>query len=297
MSEDAPQLTQDQQKELSDKQPLEPQAGKEPAELIVTEPVEFTYGDDTPDWAQGKTALEMLEVTKNLQTTIQNLSYTQPAPVQPVVPTPVQPDQSLPVSTNAVPDSALQYTDPAAYQKQMMDWVTKTQNAALEVQAQPILQSQAAMAQDQSRRNPKFEEVWAQYGPEIEAALATIPPQMKIQPSVWDQAAAMVQGQHFEALAKNKYGSDSTDTGIMSGDGMLGTGTPVSSSSPLQQAWSENADWIMQFKKLPGMTLDKLRDKVSKMGWEEAEYVKKYINKTAMNIHVTGDVERVYANG
>lgn len=282
MSEDAQQLTQDPPQGSSVSQPSEPQDGTELTGSKIAEPVEFTYGDDAPSWAQGKTPLEMLDMTKNLQTTVQNMSLAQPVPAQPVAQPLAQP---LPVSTNAVPDSSLQYTDPATYQKQMMDWVTKTQNAALEVQAQPILQSQAAMAQDQSRRNPKFEEVWAQYGPEIEAALATVPPQMKIQPSVWDQAAAMVQGQHFDALAKNKYAADSTDTGTMSGDGMLGTGIPTSTSSPLQKAWSENADWIVQFKRLPGMTLDKLREKVSNMGWKEDEYVAKYVDKIAMKIH------------
>lgn len=253
---------------------MEPQAG--------AEPVEFTFGADAPDYAQGKTAQELLDLTKNLHTTVQNMSYAAPAP-QPVTPTPVQ--TTVQTTVNSQPDPNLMYTDPVAYQSQLANWVQTTQNKAMELQAQPILQSQASMAKDQSRRNPKFTEVWSRYGPEIEAALATVPPQMKIQPSVWDQAAAMVQGQHFEELAKHQYAPTNTDTGMLSGDGVTGTGEVSSSMSPLSKAWSEDSDWIARFKRLPGMTLSKLKDQVSSMGWSEEDYVKTYENKTAMRIH------------
>ena len=59
--------------------------------------------------------------------------------------------------------------------------------------------------------------------------------------------------------------------------------------SPIQKAWAEDADWIMQFKRLPGMSVGKMRERAAAMGHEEEDYVAHYEKKIAMNIHRSSD--------
>ena len=270
--EETPQLEEQQVKSEA---PLsEPQVGATP---------EYKFGPDSPSWAQGKTPEELVQMTESLYTTVQNMQYTQQP--TPPTPAPAAPVAHQPTVGTSMPDPSLAYTDPTQYNTQLSAWQKLETQRMLEQQAQPLMQSNAELAKAESKRNPKYADIWAKYGPEIEAQLATVPMQMRIQPSIWDDAAALVAGRHMEDIYKSRNAASGMDTGIMSADGVPGTGTVSSTQSPLEIARAEGADWIQQFKRLPGMSISKLRQRVTQLGYTEDEYVAHYEKKAAMRIH------------
>lgn len=155
---------------------------------------------------------------------------------------------------------------------------------AMQQQAQPLMQSNAELARLEAKRNPLYTEVWSRYGPEIEAELASLPIQMKVNPKIWNDAAALIKGRHAEDIFKHRASQKGTDTGTFSSEGGIGTNAP-SFSSPLESAWAKDDTWILPFKKLPGMSLRKLQEKVSAMGWTEEKYVESYARRKSMHIH------------
>ncbi|GAG25386.1 unnamed protein product, partial [marine sediment metagenome] len=141
------------------------------------------------------------------------------------------------------------------------------------------------LSKAESKRNPQYSEVWNLYGPEIEAQTAHLPLQMKLSVSFWNDAASLVLGRHADTIYKAKYNEANTDTGTFAGDGTFGTGVSTSHLSPIQKAWGEDAEWIQKFKRLPGMTSDKMRERATAQNRSEEDYVKHYENKNAMSIH------------
>ena len=279
MSEDAQnqETTQVEESAAPSAPPVgEPQRGLETSGL--------KFGDEVQQsWARGKTAQEVLDMADQMYAAIQTNSY-QPAQPQPVqhVPTPA------PVQEGQI-DPNLIYTDPARYQQLMLD-AQKTQTQQyLDQQAQPLINSNIELAKAEAKRNPDYKEVWDKFGPEIELEARAVAPQAKMSPSFWNNAAALVKGRHAEDLFKARLSATQTDTGTFGAGGDFQTGNSSSFASPLQQAWSGDEDWIQQYKRLPGMTLSKLQEKVQSMGWTEADYVAANEKKTAMSIHRSDD--------
>jgi len=267
--------------ELDVTPPLEPQPGI-PAEPRGLEGSGLKFGDDAPEYARGKTADELLEMTQTLYQTMQNTNFNAtPAPT-PVPVAPVQPVPAAPVG--GPPDPALIYTDAPEYQRQMATYIQTSQQAQNQLQAQPLFQSNAEMAKLESQRNPLYANVWKRYGPMIEAEAAPLPLQMKTSPKFWNDAAALIKGRHSEDIFKDRLAASNTDTGTMSVDGSV-SAPSQGFASPVEKAWQDNADWILQFKRLPGMTLSKIRERIQTLGHTEESYVKHYESKLAMKIH------------
>lgn len=259
---------------------MEQQAGNQKSSLENTG---FKFGNEAPSWAQGKTAQELLELTEQMYNAIQTNSIPQQTQQAQV------PAQSHVVQEtgSGMPDPNLIYTDPARYQQLLMDAQKNQTQQYLDQQAMPLINSNIELAKAEAKRNPLYKEVWEKFGPEIELEARAVAPQIKMSPKFWNDAAALIKGRHAEDLWKARQST--TDTGTFSADGQISTGRAPSSLSPLGAAWSNDEPWISQYKRLPGMTLDKLRQKVATMGWSEEDYVAANEKKTAMRIHRADD--------
>lgn len=268
--------------------PSEPQPGDaqtEPARGLKGSGLRYTAADGVPEWAIGKTADELVTMTQTVyDKVLQGNAYAPPVASQPAYNAPVAP--SYTPAQNGPPDTALLYTQPDEYNRQLSAWQQRSTEAAFQAASAPFLAGQVELARAEARRSPKNAEVWRRYEPEIVAELANLPTQLKANPKIWNDAADLVAGRHSEDLFRDRIAATRpADTGISSVDGMSRGGLNPSTMTPVQKAWREDAPWIQQFKRLPGMTLPKLQAQVAKMGSSEADYVKHYETKNAMRIH------------
>lgn len=241
--------------------------------------LKYTSEDNVPSWAVGKTADELLEMTKTLHNTyMHGVPQDEPAPA---------PAPTMQPNTPTPPDPNLMFSNPAEYNRQLAEFNQFQINQTFQAQSAPFLQGQIELAKAESRRDPRFAEVWQRYEPEIEAEVARVNPQMKASVKFWNQAAALVKGMHFDELHNSRLSEmRPSDTGTLSTDGNLAnTGAYSSALSPIEKAWQEDAEWIKPFKRLPGMSSARLRAQVSKMGSSEEDYVTHYERKNAFRIH------------
>jgi len=262
--------------------PLEPQPG-----TATPNPKDFKYtaDDGVPSWAVDKTPGEVLEMTKTLyDAVVSGEGVKTPQPQS----TPQPQAQTMQPNVGGPPDTNLLYTNPEEYNRQLSAWNQNQIQTAFQTQATPYLQGMVELARNESKRDSRFKDVWGRYAPEIEATAATVNPQMKTNVTFWNDVASLIKGRHAEDIFKTRLAENAPlDTGTMGGGGGVasGTGTSNSAFSPIERAWRDDADWIQQFKRLPGMTLGKLRAQVSSMGNNEEDYVKHYESKVAMRIH------------
>lgn len=274
-------------------QPSEPQHGRG----LKGAGLRYTAEDGVPEWAVGKTADEITELTDKLYKTIMNGSVYAPQPQAPAAPSAPAAPYAAPFNmqgnAGGPPDTALLYQNPEEYNRQLSAWHRAQTEQHLQNAAMPMLQGQVELAKAEAKRNPKNAEVWKRYAPEIEAELAHLPASLKANPKIWNDAADLIYGRHSDVFERDKLAAyKPADTGIMGADGLPNrTGTPQN-LSPIAKAWAEDAGWIQQFKRLPGMSVAKLRQQVQKMGSSEADYVKHYEAKLAMRIH-NSDTELV----
>lgn len=275
--------------------PLAPQPGATPAVEPTASPklkgseLKYTTEDGVPDWAVGKTADEMLTMTQTLYNTV----VSNPVPAPAATPTPV----STAPASSGPPDANLMYTNADEYNRQLGEWTRNTAQSTMQAASAPFVQGQMELAKAESKRNLLYTEVWSRYGPEIEAEVAQFPVHGKISVSFWNDAAAMIKGRRAEDLFKARLAADApADAGTFGSGGSPGAGLQASSfASPLAKAWSEDAPWVLQFKRLPGMSVEKLRNRVRDMGWTEESYAEHFEKKTAMRIY--GSAEELAAHG
>ena len=271
---------------------MEPQVGQqkepEPTRGLKGSGLRYGESDGVPSWAIGKTGDEVLEMTQTLYNTVMAGGQTAPAPQPVAAPVPI-PAAAPTQGSQALnpPDPNLLYTQPDEYNRQLNVWQKTMTEQTLATASAPLVTGQVEMARAESKRNTSYEEVWEKYAPEIEAEVVHLAPIMKTSPKLWNDAAALIKGRHSEELFKNRLATmQGGDTGTLSTDGNFANiGVAPSELSPIQKAWSEDADWTRQFKRLPGMTLAKLQAQVRVQGNTEEEYVKHYENRIAMRIH------------
>lgn len=251
-----------------------------------------------PDWAVGKTADEILKTAEMLyQSVLSGESPSQPdqGPQAPVQPTsqpytqtqtapqaPTQPNvnansQQYGANAPTPPDPDLIYTNKAEYQRQLDAYIRHQNQTSVQAASAPILKPLARMARSQSQSDPKFKAVWQKYGPEIDLAIKqNVPEQNRTDPDIWNQAAKLVAGEHWEELAQSRAESVAAqppDSGTVSGGGVTNAPTNGGRASvdPLSKLFREDHPSVRKFKRL-GKNADDLKAHAARMGHSAEEY-------------------------
>lgn len=231
---------------------MEPQIGspevpKPPSSLDAVD-LRFSADADVADWAKGKSARELVDLVETLRvaTVVPQASappapYSKPAPQ----PTAIDPNPAIGISPDAI------YSDTPGFVKSIEDYTTSKVNEGISQAATPLLQPLAGMARDSSMRDEKNKEVWALYGPEIDAKMASIPLQNKADPALWNQAVDMVAGAHRDDLAQKaaeRAIAASGDAGMITSGGVTVAGGNGLTASPIKALFDEDHPSIKGFK-------------------------------------------------
>ena len=226
----------------------------------------YTDDDGVPEWAVGKTADEILEITKTLHAT---MTSSQPT-TQTQAPTPVTPQQQ-PVQQPSLSGDML-YSNPDGFVQGVQDYTKATVSESIRQASEPLLAPLATMARSEAQRNPEYADIWKRYAPEIDAVMQTVPLNNRGNVDLWNQAAEMVAGKHYRELAKAE-----AERLVASGDsGMIPTGGVPSTSasatlSPIDALFAKNDPAIQKFKDA-GISATQVKGFASSMGHTEAAY-------------------------
>ena len=233
----------------------------------------FRWGDDAPPELRGKTAAETLEYIREQQSRYQDVSSALAAMNQypSVFPSAPEPPQTNPLD----PDKLV--TDPEAYQRDLLDNLSKVVGYTVQQQTVPAVAAMIDNARHLSKSDPKNQEIWERYGQEIEALAASpaIDPSLKASKSFWDQAVAVVKAQHADELIEEKAKQLASQ---MAPQVEGGQHSSYGGGDPQQQSALErirNSRWGSRFKgysdskiiraaEAMGLTLDEYAEMVEK---------------------------------
>jgi hypothetical protein len=100
------------------------------------------------------------------------------------------------------PDAALAIENPSAYNAQLREYITYSNNRAVETAAGSVMPQLAEAGRFMSANDPEYRDVWGKYSSEIEQEMVrnNVPPQMRNK-QAWDLVAGIVRGRHYRELA------------------------------------------------------------------------------------------------
>lgn len=266
----------------------EPQLGLEdstpPARGLHSSGLRFGDDEPVPDWARGKTARELLEITQQI---VSNIGMPQqPAPA-PAPQTPAPTPMNMPPQP---PDPDLIYTDKAEYNRQLAAYLQNTQLATLQQYSAPFTNNAADTAIHLSKQG-RFADVWKRWEPEVMAELASVPR------SYWnitllDKAAQIVRSNHLDEIVQEQAERLAADRGAPITEGS-GPGSQPSSPAvlPLDILFEENHPSIKRFRDA-GLSAGDVRAMLPRMKTTEEEYV---TNLKSSHIVSTGRFTQVEA--
>jgi hypothetical protein len=172
------------------------------------------------------------------------------------------------------PDPQLMYSDPAAYQNQLLNYQQQVMQQTMQQAAAPLFQGVAENAKWASQQDAKHRDVWSRYGHEIEAQMATIPAHLRTK-QMWDTAAKLVKSEHLDELvheraqtlaAQGGFGTErSTPAGAPQAGGF---------ADPIQELFANADHPEVARMKAENITPQVLRDFLAKTGKDAREYVK-----------------------
>lgn len=248
----------------------------------------YAEDDDTYDWARGKTADEIVEITEQLRRQL----VTQQPPPQ----TPQQPQNTVTPPSNGI-DPDLIYSNAAEYTQRMQGYVDTSINQQLQQASAPILAPLATMARDAASRDPSTAEVWKRYGPEIDATMAAVPLQNRADVNMWRQAAELVAGKHYRELARLEAErlASTSDGGILPTGGIGGGGTAGGGSlDPIDKLFAEDHPSIQAFKAIHKSASD-VRAHAAAMGHTPEAYAEMLKSKRTLRYVEAGTPREVVA--
>jgi hypothetical protein len=99
------------------------------------------------------------------------------------------------------PDAALAIDNPNAYNAQLREYITYSNNRAVETAAGSVMPQLAEAGRFMSANDPEYRDVWGKYSSEIEQEMVrnNVPPHMRTK-QAWDLVAGMVRGKHYREL-------------------------------------------------------------------------------------------------
>lgn len=179
------------------------------------------------------------------------------------------PQQPLAVASGE-PDPNLMYTDPAAYQRQVLSYTQNQMSAQLQAMATPVMEQQSYLAKNASKTDPNVSDVWRRYEPEIEAKLASIPQHLRTK-QLYDEAASIVRGAHWRDFAREEaqrlVATGSGSERVSSGGAM-----PAPQVDALDTFWDTSHPFV-DTAKSHGMTKADIRSFLRRSGKSVDQYV------------------------
>ena len=170
---------------------------------------------------------------------IQNQPPAAPAPVN-------VPVANAPHRVN----SDLVYRDAGAYTDEIMGAVDRLVNERLAGASQNFASPMSSMARDMAKSHKP--EIWRAYEPEIDALMADVPAQAKLNVDLWKRAVNMVASDHIEEISRARaeeiMRSGNDTGGLRSGGGAPLGNVPSAASSPIRAMFASNDPAILPFK-------------------------------------------------
>lgn len=183
-------------------------------------------------------------------------------------------------------DPNLMYNDPAAYTAAVIAAARAEARQEFQAETQSAVAPLASMARNQAMTFRP--EVWARYGPEIDALMADVNANARLNVDLWKRAVNMVAGEHVDEIAREKAEAliRSGDVGTMptNGSAPLGSGSP-SSASPIRALFASN-DPAIQAHKEADLTADDVIAYYAKMGKDETRAAETLKNAASRRVKV-----------
>ena len=201
---------------------------------------------------------------------LQSQQQAQPQAAPAVSPTPVT------LQATGAPDPDLQYSDPAAYQRQQDAHQTQLIQQQVQTLGQaalgPLYQNQAMVNRRMVEQDSEYREVFSKFGHEIDAQVASVPfEQRTIDAYQW--VANQVRGAHWKEFAYDAQQRSSPDSVTVSvGDQPIPGADPVY-RDPLDEFWASDHAYV-RAAKVEGLTKSDIRDQVGAMGLDVPSYIK-----------------------
>ncbi len=258
--------------------PPSPEPSEPPAPKIYTE------GDGVPTWAVGKTDAEIMSLTGNLMETMKTFDPNAQQQVQPAPPPIAVPAQPL-VAGPAMPAGDLAYSDPAAYNAQMQNYMNARDEALtakltnqFQNVMQPINATMGSMARQQIANDPIYSEVFSKWGHEVDQEFARngVAPNQRT-PDAYRLVGDIIRGRHVNDLARAE-----ADRILASGGHAptirAGVGGAMLPSAPpgdaFDQAWEEGKIGLIQAAQYNNVTKEDMRKSIKHTGHTVDEWVK-----------------------
>ena len=280
-----PQQTPNDSPEENDSSstPLSPSVEPEVVPPVV--PQVYTEADGVESWAVGKTDAEIRTLTSSLMETMKTFDpVQQQQQIQPAsapVPVPVQP---LPAGP-AMPAGDLAYSDPAAYNAQMQNYMNARDEALVtkltdqfQSVMQPINATMGSMARQQIANDPEYTDVFSKWGHEVDQEFAKngVTPNQRT-PQAYRLVGDIIRGRHVKDLARAE-----ADRILASGGHAptvrAGVGGELTLSAPpgdaFDQAWEAGEIGIIQAAKYNNVTKEDMRKSIKHTGHTVDEWVK-----------------------
>jgi hypothetical protein len=190
--------------------------------VATTEQTGFRWGDEAPQFLQGKTPAETLDIVNRLVSATQHMYAQQQQ----------QPSEPVQTPRNEINDDLL-VTDPAAWRQQFQAQVESVMAAQMAQAAAPILTNQAATVAELSRNDAANKDVAAKWWNEVEQMVAPVPLHMRSK-ALYDQACKLARSNHIDEIARER-----ADALAAAGTGVEG----VTSRRTPEQTESEKKVW------------------------------------------------------
>ena len=229
---------------------------------------------DDPTWAQGKSREEIISLSQQVFQQLPQLQQQQQQPQQQAAP---QAQAPAPV-TGGLPDPDLQYSDPAAYQRQLEAYQTGLVRQQMETMGQqalgPLYQNQAMVNRRMVEQDPSYSDVFSKFGHEVDAQMASVAfEQRTIEAYQW--VADRVRGTHWKEFAHD-YAADqrqTRDQPTVSASDQPIPGAEPSYRDPLDEFWDSDHGYVRNAKS-EGLTKNDIRENVGAMGLDVPSYIK-----------------------
>jgi hypothetical protein len=220
-----------------------------------------------PEWAVGRTADEILEIAKKMYEVVVQAPHAPAPPAPAPAPAPSPAPALAPQAPVQPPNPDLMLTDPAEYQRQLTAYNQWLLDQRLQQVSVPVLASQAQMARNVVRSDPEYADVWASYGPEIDAEMARLPLEQRANPEMWRLATEMVAGRHRKELAAKLAAKAAipADAGTVPADAGVPHIQPNAHLDPIDRLFAEVPAIRERYEKA-GVSAQAVKDHARAMG-------------------------------
>lgn len=235
-------------------------------------PEPYRFGENSPSWAKGKTAEEILGLVELQNQTIQQMQAQRPQ---------VQAEQPRAQNGQWVAGIGDEDFITGGQVKQLVERIQQA-NAPTSQYAQMALESAAGLAIGVAQSKPENKKVFERYGPEVNAMLAKLTPEYRTLDNI-QYVVDLVKGRHVEDLAQIRaqelLAQTSPTMRSLGGAGLAGT--PNQTPQPVGPLEDERIPLeIRNSWKGTGLTNRQLEEFAAANGQTMEQFVKVY-GKTA----------------